>query len=137
MAGENIGIVVSEFHEDITLKMLEVAKGHIEFLDARVAKVINVPGTYDVPLAAKRLLEDKKIDGVVTIGAVIEGDTDHDIVVINVAAKKLADLSLQYGKPVALGISGPKMTRMEAMERIEGFGKRGAESCIKMIRRLR
>ncbi|MCG2827382.1 MAG: 6,7-dimethyl-8-ribityllumazine synthase, partial [Thermoplasmatales archaeon] len=70
-----IGIVVSEFNFDITMMMLERAKEHARFLGANVEKVVNVPGVFDMPLAVKKLLEKKEIDGVVTLGAVIEGET--------------------------------------------------------------
>jgi 6,7-dimethyl-8-ribityllumazine synthase len=90
-----------------------------------------------MPLAVKKLLEDNAIDGVVTLGAVIEGDTDHDNVVANNAARKIADLSVQYGKPVGLGISGPKMSRMEAMKRIDKMSNAAVETVVKMIRRLK
>ena len=131
----NIGIVVSEFNFDITSMMLERAKAHAAFLDVNVGKVITVPGVYDMPLAIKKLLEDSTIDGVVTLGCVIEGETDHDQVVIQHAARKIIDLSLQYNKPVSLGISGPGMTRLQAEERIEK-GRDAMEACVKLLKNL-
>jgi len=91
-----IGAVVSEFNYDITMMMLERAKEHAEFLGAKITKVIEVPGVFDMGLAIKKLLERKDIDGVVTLGAVIEGETEHDEIVIQHAARKIADLSLEY-----------------------------------------
>ena len=137
MANENIGIVVSDTYRDITEAMLSVAKEHAEFLNVKVSKIINVPGSFEAPLAVKKLLSSSEIDGVVTLGAVIEGDTDHDNIVANNAARKIMDLSLEFNKPVGLGISGPKMTRMDAMRRVDKFGKSTVEATIKMIRKLR
>ncbi|HJK53737.1 MAG TPA: 6,7-dimethyl-8-ribityllumazine synthase, partial [Methanocorpusculum sp.] len=94
-----------------------------------------VPGAYDMPLAIRKLLQKSDIDAVVTIGCVIEGATDHDQIVVQHAARKIIDLSLEFDKPVALGISGPGMTRLEAEDRIE-YGKRAVESAVKMVRRL-
>lgn len=131
----NIGIVVSEFNFDITSMMLERAKAHAAFLEVDVAKVIMVPGVYDMPLAIKRLLEDQSIDGVVTLGCVIEGETDHDQVVIQHAARKIIDLSLQYDKPVSLGISGPGMTRLQAEDRIDK-GRDALEAVVKLLKNL-
>ncbi|WP_019177256.1 6,7-dimethyl-8-ribityllumazine synthase [Methanomassiliicoccus luminyensis] len=131
----NIGIVVSEFNFDITSMMLERAKAHAAFLDVNVSKVIYVPGVYDIPLGVKKLVEDKDIDGVVTLGAVIEGETEHDQIVIQHAARKIIDLSLQYDKPVSLGISGPGMTRLQAEERIEK-GRDALEACVKLLKNL-
>ena len=130
-----IGIVVSEFNYDITMMMLERAKAHAEFLDADVKEVIKVPGTFDMPLAIQRLLQREDIDGVVTLGAVIEGETEHDDIVISHASRKIADLSLQFNKPVALGITGPGMSRLQAEARIER-AKSAVESVVKMYKRL-
>jgi 6,7-dimethyl-8-ribityllumazine synthase len=131
----NIGIVVSEFNFDITSMMLERAKAHATFLEVNVTKVIHVPGVYDMALAVKKLCEDKGIDGVVTLGAVIEGETGHDQIVIQHAARKIIDLSLQYDKPVTFGISGPGMTRLQAEERIEK-GRDALEACVKLLKAL-
>lgn len=135
MKNYNIGIVVSEFNFDITSMMLERAKAHAAFLDVNVTKVISVPGVYDMPLAIKKLLEDKAIDGVVTLGCVIEGETDHDQIVIQHAARKIIDLSLQYDKPVSLGITGPGMTRLQTEERIEK-GRDALEAVVKLLKNL-
>lgn len=132
-----LGFVVAEFNYDITSMMLEKAKEHAQFLGCNVQDIIKVPGSFDMPLAIQTLLERDDIDGVVTLGAVIKGDTDHDQIVAQHAARKMVDLSLQYNKPVSLGVSGPGMTRLEAVERIEEFARRSVESCVKMIKRIR
>ena len=132
-----LGFVIAEFHYDITSMMLEKSKEHAKFLGCEVQDVIKVPGSFDMPIAIKTLLQRDDIDGVVTIGAVIKGDTDHDQVVAQHAARKMVDLSLEYQKPVSLGVSGPGMTRLEAVERIEDFSRRSVEACVKMIKRIR
>ncbi len=88
------------------------------------------------PSPSRQMAEDKAIDAIVTIGSVIEGATDHDQVVIAQATRKITDLSLEFNKPIALGIAGPGMTRMEASERIE-YSKRAVEAAVKMVRRLK
>ena len=72
-----------------------------------------------MPLAVEQLLKKKNVDAVVTLGAVIKGDTRHDDIVAENAARLIADLSLKHGKPVALGISGPCMTIDQAKERAQ------------------
>ena len=101
-----IGIVVSEFNYDITMMMLERAKEHAKFLGAEVCEVVKVPGVFDMPLDVKRLVQKDGVDGVATLGAVIEGETEHDDVVIQQAARKITDLSVEYNKPIGLGITG-------------------------------
>ena len=132
-----LGLVVCEFNADITTMMEQRAKTHAEFLGAEIPKTIYVPGAFDSPIAVQALLEKEELDAVVVLGAVLEGDTKHDEIVAQHAARKLMDLSLQYKKPVTLGISGPKMTRLQAQERIDEYGKRAVEAAVKLIKRLK
>ena len=90
---------------------------------------------YDMPLAVKRLLSRNDVDAVVTLGAVIEGETEHDDIVIQHAARKITDLSLEFNKPVGLGVTGPGMTRLQASARIER-AKAAVEGVTKMYKRL-
>ncbi|GAI01771.1 unnamed protein product [marine sediment metagenome] len=131
-----LGICSTEFHWDIVGPMLEFAKRHAEFLEVEVAAEILVPGVYELPLAAKRLVEREDIDAVVALGAVIEGETQHDELVMQHAARKLIDLAIQYDKPVALGISGPGMSRMQALERVNEYARRAVEAAVKTVKRL-
>jgi len=130
-----LGFVIAEFNRDITYQMEILGEEHAKFLGAQVTEKIYVPGAYDMPLAIKKLLENKEIDAVATIGCVIEGDTNHDDVVVAQVTRKMTDLALEYGKPVTLGISGPGMTRMQAMERID-YAKNAVEAAVKLVQRV-
>lgn len=132
----NIGIVAAEFNYDITFAMVELAKEHARFLEVGVTDIVKVPGVFDTPLAVKKLLEKRHIDGVIVLGAVIEGATEHDQIVSQHASRKMSDLSLEYGKPVGLGISGPGMSRLEAHQRVI-YGKNAVEAVVKMIKTVR
>ncbi len=131
-----LGIVVSEFNFQITYLMLKQAEEHARFLGAEIVKVLKVPGVFEIPLGVKKLLEEKDIDGVVALGAVIEGETKHDEIVAQHAARKIMDLMIEHGKPVALGISGPGETLLQAFDRVD-YAKRAVEAVVKMVRRLR
>ncbi len=131
-----IGFVVSEYNYDITMMMLERAKEHAEFLGAEVKYVLKAPGTFDIPLLVRKLLEREDVDAVVTLGAVIEGETEHDEIVMQNAARKIEDLSVEFGKPVTLGISGPGESRLQAEARIEK-AKDAVEAAVKLVRRIR
>ncbi|HOI71933.1 MAG TPA: 6,7-dimethyl-8-ribityllumazine synthase [Methanobacterium sp.] len=130
-----LGAVVAEFNFDITQMMLDLAREHAKFLDSEITEVITVPGVFDMPLAIKKLLKEDDIDAVITLGAVIEGSTSHDEIVVQHASRKIADLALEYDKPVALGITGPGMTRLEAHQRVD-YAKRAVEAAVKMCKRL-
>ncbi len=128
-----MGFVVSEYNFDITMMMLERAKAHAEFLGCKVKDVVSVPGVYDIPFALKRLIRQGDIDCVVALGAVIEGETDHDDVVIQHSARKIIDISLEADKPVGLGITGPGMSRGQAQARIEN-ARSAVEACVKLLK---
>ncbi|MCL2786843.1 MAG: 6,7-dimethyl-8-ribityllumazine synthase [Methanomassiliicoccaceae archaeon] len=130
-----LGMVAAEFNFDITSMMIERARSEAEFLDVEISRTIMVPGVFDMPLAVKKLLESRDIDAVITLGAVIEGETDHDDVVISHASRKIADLALEFNKPVAFGVTGPGMTRLQAIDRIEK-GREAVDVAVKMLKRL-
>ena len=135
MKAYKIGAVVAEFNYEITMLMLERAKSEAEFLGVKIVKEIKVPGCFEIPMATKKLLEDKDIDAVITLGAVITGETKHDEVVISQASRKIMDLGLEYGKPVGFGVTGPGMTELQAMDRIEK-GRDVVDTVVKMLQRL-
>jgi len=134
--GVTVAIVASEYNYDITTMMLERAKEEVSFLGATLGPVVKTPGVYDMPIAVKVLFGRNDVDAVVALGAVIEGETNHDEVVMNQAARKLTDLSVEFGKPLGLGISGPGETRLQAQDRIENAGN-AVRAVVKMVRRLR
>ncbi len=132
---EKLGMVVSQFNYEITGEMSNKAKKRAKEVGARIVKVLEVPGSFEIPLAVKELLEDKEVEGVVTIGTIIKGGTDHDVVIAHAIVKKLLDLSVEYGKPVSLGISGPNITWQQSEKRIEEYAIRAVDSAVKMLRK--
>ena len=129
-----IGLVAAEFNYEVTMLMIERAKAEAEFL-GKIVKEIKVPGVFEIPLAVKRMLEKDDVDAVITIGAVITGETKHDEVVVAQASRKVMDLGLEYDKPVGFGITGPGMTELQAMDRIEK-GRDVVDAVVKMLQRL-
>lgn len=132
-----LALVIGDFNPEITRPMLEAALRHAESLGVEVRYVARVPGAFDCPLLVQRLLERDDVDAVAALGAVLEGDTGHDEVVAQQSARKLADLSLQYGKPVTLGISGPGMTWEQAAQRTEEYARRAVDAAVRLLRALR
>jgi 6,7-dimethyl-8-ribityllumazine synthase len=130
-----LGFVVSEFNRDITYQMELLGREHAQFLGAEVASVIYVPGVFDMPIAVRKLLRRDDIEAVVAIGCVIQGDTAHDEIVAQHAARKILDLSLEFDKPVTLGITGPRMSRPDAHKRVD-YAKRAVEAAVKLLARL-
>ncbi len=86
-----LGLVVSEFNNEITYKMLARAKQYIKRADASIRYVCYVPGSFDMPLMIGELLKKKDVDAVVTLGAVIKGETGHDEIIAGNVARLIAD----------------------------------------------
>lgn len=133
----NIGIVWAEYNAQITSKMLEHSKKRARELGLNVSKVLKVPGAFEIPLAAKKLLSQKNIDGVVVLGVVMQGETAHDEVVAHNAARACMDLMLQYNKPLGMGISGPRINLAQADKRAEPFAFRAVEAVAHMLDELK
>jgi len=132
-----VAIVVSEFNKEITLQMLDTAINQAQKVNVELRYICYVPGSFDMPLMIEELLKRKDIDAAITIGAIIRGETRHDSIVAENAARLIADLSLKYGKPVSLGISGPDMTIEQARDRIKTVPTRAVNAAVSMTNRIR
>jgi len=131
-----IAIIVSEFNSDITFQMLNKAKDQAQKIKADVRYICFAPGSFDMPLLIEELLKKNEVDAAVTLGAVIKGETSHDDIVAENAARLIADLSLKYGKPIGLGITGPDMTLEQAKDRIDIVPLRAVNAAVNMAIRI-
>ena len=131
-----IAIVTAEFNEEITSRMLDVALEKAKALKLDVRYSCKVPGSYDMPIIVDTLLQKNDVDAVVTLGAIIKGQTKHDEVIANATAKSLTDLSIKHKKPVSLGITGPGMQERHAHARIRPVAERAVEAVLKMAKEL-
>lgn len=131
----DLGIVVAQYNKGITEKMRESAVERAEELDVDGIEILRVPGSYDTPLAADKLARKDEIDAVAVLGAIIEGETDHDKVIGHSAAQRLSDISLDRDKPVTMGLTGPSMTADEARDRID-YAAQAVESAVEMAEEL-
>jgi len=129
--------VVSEFNEKVTSRMLAVAQEKANTLKLKILHICTVPGAYDMPIIVNSLLEKNDVDAVVTLGAIIKGQTKHDEVISHSTAQALTALSIQYQKPVSLGISGPGMQERHAYARIRPVAERAVEAVVKISSELK
>jgi 6,7-dimethyl-8-ribityllumazine synthase len=132
----NIAVVVSEFNEEVTSRMLSVAQEKANLMKLKIVYTCKVPGAFDMPIIVDALLKKKDVDGVVTLGAIIKGQTKHDEVISHSTAKSITDLSIKYQKPVSLGISGPGMQERHAYARIRPVAERAVEAVVKISKEL-
>jgi 6,7-dimethyl-8-ribityllumazine synthase len=104
--GLRFGIIVSRFNRFISERLLEGALDCIKRHDGDEEK-INIfwaPGSFELPLVAKKLAESSKFDALICIGAVVRGDTPHFDFIASETAKGIAKVSLDTGVPVSFGI---------------------------------
>jgi len=104
--GFKIGIVVSRYNSFIADRLLEGALEALQKTGAQEADltVFKVPGSFEVPLVARKLARTKKADGILCIGALVRGDTPHFDFLGAEVTKGLAQIALEDGVPVSFGI---------------------------------
>jgi 6,7-dimethyl-8-ribityllumazine synthase len=105
-AGRRFAIVASRFNEPITTKLLA---GAMDALTRHGASpedidVVWVPGAWELPSAARRLLATDRYDALVAVGAVIRGETPHFDYVAGEASRGLAQASAEYDRPIGFGL---------------------------------
>ena len=128
--------MVSEFNKEVTSRMLSVAQEKANLMKLKIVYTCKVPGVFDMTIIVDELLKKKDVEGVVTLGAIIKGQTKHDEVISHSTAKSLTDLSIKYQKPVSLGISGPGMQERHAYARIRPVAERAVEAVVKISKEL-
>ncbi len=104
--GLKIGLVVSRFNQFISERLLEGALDALQKLgaDDKDITVYKVPGTFEIPMVAKKLARAEKADGIVCLGVLIRGDTPHFDFLSAEVTKGLAQIAMDEGMPVSFGI---------------------------------
>ncbi|MEO5656159.1 MAG: 6,7-dimethyl-8-ribityllumazine synthase [Nitrospiria bacterium] len=135
--GRRFGIAVSRFNDRITRRLLEAA---VEALhEAGVAPnaltVIEVPGAFELPLAAQTLCRTGRYDAVICLGAVIRGDTPHFDLIAGATAQGIMNVGLAEGCPVIFGVLATD-TMAQALARVDPHGmnrgREAAETALEM-----
>ena len=122
VAGLRLAIVVARFNDLVTAKLLTGCLDCLSRHGIDVAETSTqldlawVPGSFEIPLVAKRLATSGCYDVVITLGAVIRGDTPHFDVVVAEASKGVATVSRESGVPVIFGVLTTD-TMQQALER--------------------
>ncbi len=115
-------IVVGRFYEQLAERLVAGATEVFERAEAERIDVFDVPGAYELPLAALMAAESGLYDGVACLGAVIRGETSHYDHVCNEAARGIQDVALRTGVPCGFGLLTVE-TLEQALAR-SGGGKR-------------
>ncbi|OGC89203.1 MAG: 6,7-dimethyl-8-ribityllumazine synthase [candidate division Zixibacteria bacterium RBG_16_48_11] len=132
---KSFAIVVSRFNEFISSKLLEGALDCLQRhkADDKKITVVWVPGSFEIPLLAHKLASSKKYEAVICLGAVIRGDTPHNEYIATEVTKGIAQIGLQTGVPVILGVITPDNLE-QAIERAgTKLGNKGFEAAMTAI----
>jgi 6,7-dimethyl-8-ribityllumazine synthase len=105
-SGLRFAVVASRFNEFVTSRLLAGALDALERTGAAESDitVVRIPGSFEIPLAAKKLAQTKKYDALICLGTLIRGETPHFEYISNEVTKGIGLVSLEFGLPVAFGI---------------------------------
>ena len=125
--GMKVGIVASRFNSFIVQKLLD---GAVDGLVRHGVEEENidacwVPGAFEIPVVARKMAESGKYDAVICVGAVIRGSTPHYELVVNETTKGIAQVGLQSGIPVLVGV----MATENMEQAIERSGSKAGNKC--------
>ena len=133
--GLKFGLVVSRFNEFITKKLLEGAQDALlrHGVSQEDIEVAWVPGSFEIPLIAKKLAQTKRYDAVICLGAVVRGGTPHFEYIAAEVTKGIAKVGLDTGLPVTYGVITTD-TLEQAIERAgTKMGNKGFEAAVNAI----
>lgn len=101
---KSVAIVAGSYHKDKVEEMVEIVKNISSENNLLIEEVSWVPGSMEIPLQAKRLLLRESIDGLIVLGIIEKGETDHGLVMGQSVTKSIIDLQLASMKPIGFGI---------------------------------
>jgi 6,7-dimethyl-8-ribityllumazine synthase len=131
---ETFAIAVGRFYEELADRLVEGATRVFDEAGAAV-EVHDVPGAYELPLAAKYCAESGRYAGVACLGAVIRGETDHYDYVCGEAASGIARVSLDTGVPCAFGVLTVE-NMDQALARAGGDKRHQGEDAARAVLRM-
>jgi len=113
--------------------MLEVVRTAASTHGLNIKQEVWVPGAVEKPLAAKMLCMQDDIDGIVVLGIIERGSTKHGLVLGHVMVDKLADVSLEFMKPICLGVIGPEVLPDQIERRIDLYAQKAVDAVATML----
>ncbi len=125
-----IAIIAANFNKDIVEPMIATATEEAVARGAIVAKVLRIPGCYEMPLVLRALMEREHIDAFAALGYIERGETLHGEVMGHIVHDALVRLQLEFGKPIGIGIIGPGATLDQAEVRKIGAAKAAVAAAL-------
>jgi 6,7-dimethyl-8-ribityllumazine synthase len=131
-----IGIVVSEWNADITENLYRGAVETLTDCGLRLDNihVVNVPGSYELPMGAQMLLHNRSLEAVICLGSVIRGETPHFDFVCHAVAAGIKDVGLKMNKPVIFGVLTDNSIEQSRARSGGALGNKGVEAAVTAIK---
>ena len=130
---KKIGIVYGTFHKKEVEVMLAAARQEAADLGLEIHVEIAVPGSVEKPLAIQRLLKAGEVDGVAVLGIIERGETKHGFTMGQSLMHFAMQLSLDYSKPVTLGVIGPEVLPEQIQPRLEPYARKAMKAQAIML----
>ena len=133
--GLRFALVVSRFNSSVTDKLLEGALTAMRKCGVTEddLEIVRVPGSFEIPLAAKKLAESGRFHGVVCLGAIIRGETPHWDYLAQAVAGAIARTTLESGVPLTLGVLTTESNELALARAVPGGTNRGYDAAITAI----
>ena len=131
-AGRRVVVLASRFNESITRRLADGAVDALvrHGIAAENIDVVWVPGAWELPAAARRLLASERYDALVAVGAVIRGETPHFDYIAGEASRGLAQASADYDVPVGFGLLTTNTTEQAEARAGGGHGNKGWDAAL-------
>jgi len=138
LSKKKFAIVVAEWNEEITEPLYQGAFDALLKLGAKTKNIIrkNVPGSFELPLAAQWMAEKEEVNAVICLGCIIQGETAHFDYICQAVAYGVMKVTLKSNKPIAFGVL-TTLNQKQAMDRAGGkFGNKGEEAALTVVKML-
>lgn len=131
-----LGIVWAHWNSEVTHNLRTAAKAVC--VDAGVHEQnlfeLQVPGSFELPLAAKWVMDQHDLDAVICLGCIIKGETDHDVYIAHAVSHALQHLAIQYSKPFVFGVLTVNSIEQAIARSGGSLGNKGEEAAVTALK---
>jgi 6,7-dimethyl-8-ribityllumazine synthase len=134
-AGFRFAIVASRFNEEITEGLLRGARAALESAEVKIEDitVVRVPGAFEIPVTARRLVDTGRFDAIICLGCVIKGETMHFEYIASSVSQGIMDVGTATGIPVTFGVLTTLTDEQAALRADEGAENKGREAAVAAV----
>ncbi|MHB1679159.1 MAG: 6,7-dimethyl-8-ribityllumazine synthase [bacterium] len=134
-AGFKFGIAMARFNEFINSKLLDGALDYLRRSGANESDitVVKVPGAFELPMAIKIMAETKKYDGIICLGTLIRGETNHFDLLSQQVTKMISELAVNSNTPISYGIITSESIEQAISRAGTKMGNKGFDAAMSIV----